>query len=107
MFGIVYYNTSLLAPGKEGVNHAIAQDGRVAILTVRRRPGPPSFNELHDAWGEIAAATDISDPDIRIESQRARWELQISPAGGEIYSRSWWNSVLRMIYRTWALTRDS
>jgi len=30
------WRTDLLAPGKEGVNHGIAQDGRVAVLTIRR-----------------------------------------------------------------------
>ncbi|RDB14884.1 hypothetical protein Hypma_016362 [Hypsizygus marmoreus] len=31
------WRTDLLAPGSDGVNHGIAQDGRVAILTIRRQ----------------------------------------------------------------------
>ncbi|GLB38657.1 hypothetical protein LshimejAT787_0505220 [Lyophyllum shimeji] len=33
----VVWRTDLLTPGSEGVNHGIAQDGRVAVLTVRRQ----------------------------------------------------------------------
>ena len=32
----VEWREGLLKPGKEGVNHGIEQDGRVAILTVKR-----------------------------------------------------------------------
>jgi hypothetical protein len=32
----VEWKEGLLEPGKEGVNHGIEQDGRVAILTVNR-----------------------------------------------------------------------
>ncbi|PFH49966.1 hypothetical protein AMATHDRAFT_62138 [Amanita thiersii Skay4041] len=32
----VEWRTDLIEPGREGVNHGIAQDGRIAILTVRR-----------------------------------------------------------------------
>jgi hypothetical protein len=106
---VVTYNTSLLAPGKQGINHDISQDGRVAILTVRRRPEQPTFSELQEAWGELAALAYSWDADVRINSRRGRWELQIGGDGAPIQtmgsSNSRWRSVLTAFYRIWSLPR--
>ena len=106
---IVTYNTSLLAPGVEGINHGISQDGRVAILTVRRRLGQPTFSELQEAWGQLATLAHSWDPDVRINSRRGRWELQIGGGDAPIQtmgsSNSRWRSVLTAFYRIWSLPR--
>ena len=75
----VKYNTTLIAAGNQGINHKIFQDGRVAILTVRRRNGPPRKKELIEAWGELAQENSVDswmDWEARADARRARWELE-------------------------------
>lgn len=76
---IVKYNTTLIPAGNQGINHKIFQDGRVAILTVRRRNGPPKKKELIEAWGNLAmepSAGSWLDWEARAEARRAKWELE-------------------------------
>ncbi|KIM22419.1 hypothetical protein M408DRAFT_332929 [Serendipita vermifera MAFF 305830] len=73
------YNTTLIPPGNQGINHKIFQDGRVAILTVRRRDGPPKKKELVEAWADLAREDirgALLDWETRAEARRARWELE-------------------------------
>jgi len=46
----VEWREGLLNPGKEGVNHGIAQDGRVAVLTVHSRGKPYDLDITYYAF---------------------------------------------------------
>ncbi|KAG8838824.1 hypothetical protein FRC18_002498 [Serendipita sp. 400] len=109
----VTYNTSLLEPGRQGINHGISQDGRVAILTVRRRDGPPSAAELESAWqGLLNSSTKWGSYDY-VDQRRAQWELQpffvqsgnlpIHSGSVEFSDRGWWHWATRLFYRIWTL----
>jgi hypothetical protein len=82
----VKYNRTLIPAGNKGINNKIFQDGRVAILTVRRREKPPSRRELWDAWGELAqvplkgggGGVGWFDWEARADVRRARWELEVA-----------------------------
>ena len=103
---IVVYNTTLLAPGKQGINHGIPQDGKVAILTVRRREGPPSYSELETAWGNAARSTVSWNADIRADRRRGQWELQTVGVEGDVRieqsnrTRLSWRWILRTLLQS-------
>ncbi|CCA73120.1 hypothetical protein PIIN_07074 [Serendipita indica DSM 11827] len=105
----VVYNTTLLAPGKQGINHGIPQDGKVAILTVRRREGPPSYEELEAAWGQVARSSSSWDADHRADRRRGQWELQTVGVEGDvrIEQSRWtirsWRWILGTLLRSWTI----